>query len=201
MCVYQSELVPSPPFAAKPGICVFTTSSEAAFTVLRSEPRTRCNSRSEQPCEAFGAQPAIVFYAASCWDTLATKNGENQRDPSAMGSLIRRLVSCFCNRQLIMEGGDPTEGLILHNPQRLQLFCLTEIISAAFQTLSFVPGGDAVATGKAVLNQAVSEQYRRSDELKSKCFHYGGDLCDLCMLACMLSRKRAHVASADFYVN
>lgn len=170
-----------------------------------SEPRTRCNSRSERPCEAFGAQLAIVFYAASCWDTLATKNGENQRDPSATGSLIRRLVSCFCNRQLIMEGGDPTEGLILHNPLRLQLFCLTEIISAAFQTLLFVAGGDDVATGKAVLNQFfccfAPEQYQLSDELKSKCFHYGDNLCDLWMLVCMPSRKLAHVASADFCVN
>lgn len=102
-------------------------------------------------------------------------------------------------------GGGPTEGLILHNPQRLQLFCLTEIISAAFQTLLFVPGGDDVATGKAVLNQFfccfAPEQHRLSDELKSKCCHYGGDLCDLWMLVCMPSRKLAHVASADFSVN
>lgn len=63
-----------------------------------------------------------VGHAGTC---SQPKNEGNQWDSSVAGSLIRRLVSCFCSRQL-MKGelclSEPhlTEELILHNPQRLQ---------------------------------------------------------------------------------
>lgn len=62
------------------------------------------------------------------WDMPGAENEGNEQDPSAAGSLIRRPVSCFCSRQLMMgsfvrQMDCLCEELIPHNPQRLQCCC------------------------------------------------------------------------------
>lgn len=89
--------------------------------------------------------------AAMLAPVCSQKQG-NQRDPSAVGTLICWLVSCFCNRQLIIEGGGANP------PQSTKITGVLSAInhlSAAFQSLcSFTPGADDVAVKKNyILNQ------------------------------------------------
>lgn len=79
-----------------------------------------------------------------CQDTLGGKYEWNLWDSSVVGSLSCRLVSCFCNRQLMMgelclSDQHPTVELILHNPQRLQsdAGCYSSPPTASILSLSF----------------------------------------------------------------
>lgn len=104
------------------------------------------------PTEQRGAQ--LVFsltwskmhelHSWPCQDTLGGKYEWNLWDSSVVGSLSCRLVSCFCNRQLMMgelclSDQYPTVELILHNPQRLQsdVGCYSSPPTASILSLSF----------------------------------------------------------------
>lgn len=132
-----------------------------------------------------------------------SQKGGNERDPSVGGSLIRRLVSCFCNRQLIMEG--PSEPRV-NPPQSTKITVILSAInhrSAAFQTL--YSGAEQnnfesillLFCSRAVLTRRLAQ--KQTLPLLS-CLFLCSDLSDLWMPVCVSSRKLVLVASTDFPV-